>query len=100
MTIDRRPTKEDIDEYAERIDKAIQRGIFPESVYKYRCWNEEPEDDIIRKGILYLSPPSKLSEDYPEAILPIDESQLTDENLMKVARRYVAEFFPHLKRKR
>lgn len=44
-----------------------------------------------------MSPPSKLADDYREVILPIDESFITEANLIKMARLRAVEWFPGLR---
>lgn len=89
-------TKEEKENFEQQIDKIIASGGFPNVVYKFRCWNDQPNDHIIRHKTIYLSSPSELLADYPEAILPIDESQITEENLMKLAQYHTSIFFPEL----
>ena len=46
-------TESEKEHFAKLIDAKIQSGDFPEVVYKFRCWDDEPNDYILkRKTIL------------------------------------------------
>jgi len=65
--------------------KKIADGEYPEVIYKFRQWNDEPKDHILRKRTVRLSKPSEMFAEYPEAILPIDMTYLEEDKLMEYA---------------
>ncbi len=67
------------------LEEKIQRGVFPLIIYKFRRWNNEPKDHIIRNRTIRLASPSEMLADYPEAFLPIDETLINEEYLQKIA---------------
>lgn len=71
--------------FEDELDEKISNNIFPAIIYKFRVWNDQPNDHIIRKKTIKLASPQEMLADYPEAYLPIDESLITEEYLQKVA---------------
>lgn len=69
----------------DELNYKISTGSLPEIVYKFRIWNDSPNDYILKKQTIRLSSPFELQADYSETILPIDESLITEEYMMKVA---------------
>ncbi|HZY10428.1 MAG TPA: hypothetical protein VFF29_04675 [Bacteroidota bacterium] len=77
------------------LEKKIQTGEFPSIIYKFRLWDDEPNDHIIRKRTIRLASPSEMLADYPEASLPVDEALITEENLQKFALHTAQLQYPH-----
>ena len=69
----------------DELNDKISKGSLPEIVYKFRIWNDSPNDNILKNQTIRLSSPFELQADYSETILPIDESLITEEYMMKVA---------------
>ena len=78
-----------------QVEQKIKEGRYPSTVYKFRCWDDEPNDHILRKRTIKLVSPSDLLADYPEARLPIDKTQLTEDNLMKYALHHAKKLYPN-----
>jgi len=78
----------------EELEYKIENGILPSVIYKYRSWDDEPNDHIIRHKTIKLSSPKEMLADYDEVHLPIDESQITEGNLVKIALHTAQELYP------
>lgn len=79
----------------EELEYKIENGLLPKVIYKYRSWDDEPNDHILRYQTIKLSSPKELLADYDEVHLPIDESLITEENLMEIALHTAKELYPN-----
>lgn len=49
-----KPNESEIVDFSKQIDIKSANGQFPETIYNNRCRNDEPNDYIVRHGVLYL----------------------------------------------
>lgn len=69
----------------------------PKKVYRYEDWENEIDlNPILVKREIRLAKPSDFAADYPECSLPNDYSQVTEENLNKLAYQRATQWYPNL----
>ncbi len=74
-----------VEEQSYEIDAKIHARQLPQVIYKFRIWNDSPNDHILKKQTIRLASPFELQADYSETILPINESVITEVYMQKVA---------------
>jgi len=89
-------TAQQLREIESDIEDKIESGGVPQTLYKFRMWDSGLEDNILKTLRIRLSSPIELNADYPETILPVDESLITEENMMKVAISDAQKWYPNL----
>src|SRR5690606_19473622 len=89
-------TPEQLNEIEIDIDHKISNGVAPALLYKYRMWDDGVNDNILTTLQIRLSSPFELNADYPETILPVDESVITEEYKTRVAICEALKIYPNL----
>lgn len=95
MDVDR-AYKLELEGKAREIDERIESGEIPKIVYKFRSWNDSPNDYIIKRKTIRLSSPLELQADYPELRLPINESLITEAYMQRVALNEAKKYYPQV----
>ena len=88
-------TSEQLREIEIDVERKIDSGITPKILYKYRMWDDEENDNILNILQIRLSSPFELNADYPETILPVDESVITEEYKTRVALHQAQKMYPN-----
>lgn len=89
-------TIEELAQIELEIDNKISAGTLPKVLYKFRMWDDEPNDYILKNLSIRLASPFELQADYSETILPIDESVIDEEYKDKVAFHEAKRLYPNL----
>lgn len=89
-------TEHQLNEIDQLFTDKFSNGKAPSIIYKFRLWNDPPNDNILRELQIRLASPFELQADYSETILPIDESVINEEYKRKVAINEAKLLYPSI----